>query len=38
LKRTLRDMRGMAWLKSRTRTFTVMDLQTNLSTESAGNH
>ena len=38
LKRTLRDMRGVAWLKSRTRAFTVMDLQTNLSTESAGNH
>ena len=36
LKRTLRDMRGVAWLKSRTRAFTVMDLLTNLSNESSG--
>ena len=36
LRRTLRDMRGVAWLKSRTRAFAIAEPQTTLSNESTG--
>ena len=36
LKRTLRDLRGVAWLKSRTRPFAVTDIQTSPSDKRSG--